>query len=433
MRDAAGVALMPACGLKRSPSERCARWACAVSSSIARTTGAAIASSSRRRTMRAMPRSRRSSARPRARIRRGRQGPGAVAAQDRAHVIEKRVPPTPEVDFDLLDETLRSDATRTQRGVVADHAGARVSAVGAQAGLHDGGHQLPVAGRARGVRDVVGDVEDRRGSGQGARDQGVAFKVRLSRARKKIGDYLAPRCEHIDPRNPCHCPSRVGIALSKGFIAPPQTSVVQLRTPQRPFDQEIKSRDATKIFQTLPPAEVPAELVQKLRAGGIVRRVEPSHEPPPRESRELSALSFQLSARAVVDRGVRARFGARAVWRRWRVIRWRRCTRSDRVVRGRRHAATTDAASAEAAVGGAALGAGAGLGRRLRRARRFARPISTPSTATGSISAPRASAPAASCSRRAAPSRGTSSTSRFARRERRTPTRRSGGASPRPR
>src|SRR5262245_44672906 len=30
-----------------------------------------------------------------------------------AHVIEKRLPPTPEVDFDLLDETLRSEATRT--------------------------------------------------------------------------------------------------------------------------------------------------------------------------------------------------------------------------------------------------------------------------------------------------------------------------------
>jgi hypothetical protein len=41
--------------------------------------------------------------------------------------------------------------------------------------------------------------------------------------------------------------------------------VVHLRTPQRPFDQEIKSRDATKIFQTLPPAQVPTELVEKLR------------------------------------------------------------------------------------------------------------------------------------------------------------------------
>ena len=30
-----------------------------------------------------------------------------------AHVIEKRLPPTPEVNFDMLDETLRSEATRT--------------------------------------------------------------------------------------------------------------------------------------------------------------------------------------------------------------------------------------------------------------------------------------------------------------------------------
>src|SRR6476659_6160201 len=29
------------------------------------------------------------------------------------HVIQKRLPPEPEVDFDLLDDTLRSEATRT--------------------------------------------------------------------------------------------------------------------------------------------------------------------------------------------------------------------------------------------------------------------------------------------------------------------------------
>ena len=58
---------------------------------------------------------------------------------------------------------------------------------------------------------------------------------------------------------------RIGVALRKGFIAPPSTAVVQLRTPQRPFDQEIKSRDATKIFQTLPTPEVPHELVERLK------------------------------------------------------------------------------------------------------------------------------------------------------------------------
>ena len=109
--------------------------------------------------------------------------------------------------------------------------------------------------------------------------------MRLSRARKKIGDYLAPRCEHVDPRNPCHCPSRIGIALAKGFIAPPQSAVVQLRTPQRPFDQEIKSRDSNQIFQTLPPSTAPPELVEKLRqavSSGVWTQ-KPAAAAPPRK------------------------------------------------------------------------------------------------------------------------------------------------------
>jgi len=182
-----------------------------------------------------------------------------------SYVIEKKLPPTPEVDFDLLDETLRSEATRTHE----------VSSLSAPERefllweLKQGCMTAVINCLSPGERVafVMSSVM-KKSDEEAAKTLNIkvsAFKVRLSRARKKIGDYLAPRCEHIDPRNPCHCPSRIGIALSKGFIAPPQTSVVQLRTPQRPFDQEIKSRDATKIFQTLPPAEVPGELVERLK------------------------------------------------------------------------------------------------------------------------------------------------------------------------
>src|SRR4051812_48572900 len=182
-----------------------------------------------------------------------------------AHVIEKRLPPTPEVDFDLLDETLRSDATRTHE----------VSSLSLPERefllweLKQGCMNAVINCLSPGERvafvmsSIMNKTDEEASKALGIKLS--AFKVRLSRARKKIGDYLAPRCEHVDPRNPCRCPSRVGIALAKGFIAPPQTSVVQLRTPQRPFDQEIKSRDATKIFQTLPEPEVPAELVEQLR------------------------------------------------------------------------------------------------------------------------------------------------------------------------
>jgi RNA polymerase sigma-70 factor (ECF subfamily) len=181
-----------------------------------------------------------------------------------AHVIEKQLPPTPEVDFDKLDETLRSEATRTQE--VASLTSPEREFLLWE--LKQGCMTAVINCLSPGERvafvfsSVLNKTDDESARALGIKES--AFKVRLSRARKKIGDYLAPRCEHVDPRNPCHCPSRIGVALAKGFIAPPSTAVVQLRTPQRPFDQEIKSRDAVNIFRTLPEPEVPAALLERL-------------------------------------------------------------------------------------------------------------------------------------------------------------------------
>jgi DNA-directed RNA polymerase specialized sigma24 family protein len=176
------------------------------------------------------------------------------------HVVQKRLPPEPEVDFDLLDDTLRSEATRTN-GVSSMSMPEREYLLWElkQGCMTAVINCLSPGERAAFVMSSVLQKND----DDAAKALGIkvsAFKVRLSRARKKIGDYLAPRCEHVDPRNPCHCPSRIGIALAKGFIAPPQSSEVQLRHKPRPFDQEIKSRDAVKIFNTLPELGVPAAL-----------------------------------------------------------------------------------------------------------------------------------------------------------------------------
>jgi RNA polymerase sigma-70 factor (ECF subfamily) len=180
------------------------------------------------------------------------------------HVIQKRLPPEPEVDFDLLDDTLRSEATRTN-GVSSLAAPEREFLLWElkQGCMTAVINCLSPGERAAFVMSSVLQKND----DDAAKALGIkvsAFKVRLSRARKKIGDYLAPRCEHVDPRNPCHCPSRIGIALAKGFIAPPASGEVQLRTKPRPFDQEIKSRDAVKIFNTLPELDVPATLLARL-------------------------------------------------------------------------------------------------------------------------------------------------------------------------
>jgi RNA polymerase sigma-70 factor (ECF subfamily) len=181
-----------------------------------------------------------------------------------AHVIEKRLPANPEVDFDLLDDTLRSEATRTHEVSSLSQPEREFLLWELKQGCMTAVINCLSPGErvAFVMSTILGKSDDEVASVLAIKLS--ALKVRLSRARKKVGDYLAPRCEHVDPRNPCHCPSRIGIALAKGFIAPPSSSVVSLRAPQRPFAQEAKARDAMGIFRTLPEPEVPPELAARL-------------------------------------------------------------------------------------------------------------------------------------------------------------------------
>src|ERR1700733_6837797 len=145
-------------------------------------------------------------------------------------VLEERLPRQPEINFDTLDETLRSEATRTdvvrslsdpQRDFLLWELkqGCMTAVVNCLP---------PGEGAAFVVCHVLKLPDD-----AAARSLAItesAYKVRLSRARKKVGDYLAPRCEHINPMNPCRCPARVGTALHKGFIGK-VSGVVSLRKP----------------------------------------------------------------------------------------------------------------------------------------------------------------------------------------------------------
>jgi RNA polymerase sigma factor (sigma-70 family) len=183
-----------------------------------------------------------------------------------AHVIENMLSAEPEVDFDLLDDTLRSEATRTNE--VASLTSPQREFLLWE--LKQGCMTSVINCLSPGERvafvlsSVLGKSDEEAAAALGIKES--ALKVRLSRARKKIGDYLAPRCEHVEPRNPCHCPSRIGVALRKGFIAPPINPEVTLRKNLRSFDQEIKSHDVVNIFRTLPEVEVPEPLLQRLRA-----------------------------------------------------------------------------------------------------------------------------------------------------------------------
>ena len=189
------------------------------------------------------------------------------------HVIEKRIDPTPQVNFDLLDDTLRSEATRTdvvqsltnpQREFLLWELkqGCMTSVVNC----------LSLGERVAFVLSGILGLDDE----TAARSLGIktsAYKVRLSRARKKVQDYLAPRCEHVNPGNPCHCPSRLGVAMSRGFIPAPPSAEVSLRKPSHPFGRygagadgdDEPGRDVMRIYSTLPDPDPPEDLPQTIR------------------------------------------------------------------------------------------------------------------------------------------------------------------------
>ncbi len=187
--------------------------------------------------------------------------------------LELRLPRSPDITFDVLDETLRSEATRTdvvrslsdpQREYLLWELkqGCMTSVINC----------LPSGERAAFIAAHVLKLDD----DAAAEVLGVrvsAFRVRLSRARQKVTDHLAPRCEHVDPMNPCRCPARVGTALRRGFITPmPVGGEVSLRGPLIPYGRygagskhdDAPMRDIATIYGALPEPELPATLRERL-------------------------------------------------------------------------------------------------------------------------------------------------------------------------
>jgi DNA-directed RNA polymerase specialized sigma24 family protein len=185
-------------------------------------------------------------------------------------VVEARLPRQPEVSFDILDETLRNEATRTdvvrslsepQRELLLwDLKQGCMTAVV---------NCLPPGERSAFVVSHVLKVSDEDAARVFAITE-AAYKVRLSRARKKIGDYLAPRCEHVNPANPCRCPARIGTAVHNDFIR--IGGGLSLRKPPATYGRygtgdghdDVPLRDVKAIYGALPEPEPPAGLAEQL-------------------------------------------------------------------------------------------------------------------------------------------------------------------------
>jgi RNA polymerase sigma-70 factor (ECF subfamily) len=189
-------------------------------------------------------------------------------------LLEERLPRQPEVDFDVLDETLRGEATRTdvvrslsdpQRDFLLWELkqGCMTAVINC----------LPPGERAAFVVCHVLKLPDE----AAARSLSItesAYKVRLSRARKKVGDYLAPRCEHVNPMNPCRCPARVGTALHKGFIGKVSGEVSLRKAAEFPYgrygtgigNDDVPMRDIAAIYGNLPEPDPPPDFGDRLLA-----------------------------------------------------------------------------------------------------------------------------------------------------------------------
>jgi RNA polymerase sigma-70 factor (ECF subfamily) len=194
-------------------------------------------------------------------------------------LLEERLPRQPDLNFDILDETLRSEATRTDVvKSISDPARDFLLWELKQGCMTSVVNCLPPGERAAFVAAQVMRMTD----DDAAAALGInvsAYKVRLSRARKKVGDYLAPRCEHVSPMNPCHCPARVGTALKQGFIKP--AGELNLRRSDVPAygrygtgpdHDDVPLRDIATIYGNLPepdpPADLGAKLLARVDAGG---------------------------------------------------------------------------------------------------------------------------------------------------------------------
>ena len=191
-----------------------------------------------------------------------------------SQLADERLPRQPEVNFDILDETLRSEATRTDvvRSLTDPQRDLLLWEL-KQGCMTAVLNCLPPGERAAFIVCHVLKLAD----AAAATALGIteaAYKVRLSRARKKIGDYLAPRCEHVNPMNPCRCPARIGTALAKGFIRPvaPGNREISLRKPDIPYgrygtgpdNDDAPLRDITAIYGALPDPDPPSDLPARL-------------------------------------------------------------------------------------------------------------------------------------------------------------------------
>lgn len=198
---------------------------------------------------------------------------GAWLLKIGVHVALGRVDGSQRITFEYLDDMIRGDPTQvTRTEALSDPERQLLLWELKQCCLTSVLNCLSLGERMAFVMVVMLATRP----AQAAASLGItpaALKVRLSRAKKKIVDYVAPRCEHVHPMNPCRCPSRLGVALQKGFIrdAGPDAEERLGKLPPEAFEPASPVRDVVALYEQLPASrdlgDLHRRIVDELRAG----------------------------------------------------------------------------------------------------------------------------------------------------------------------
>lgn len=96
------------------------------------------------------------------------------------------------------------------------------------------------------------------------------FRKRLSRAKKKLMNFIDENCGLVNPDNPCKCKQRVNYALLQGRISPNQKyySSVDFVENETSLSKKIlemeELEDMGTIFKNNPSYKMPSEILNKV-------------------------------------------------------------------------------------------------------------------------------------------------------------------------
>ena len=185
-----------------------------------------------------------------------------------ARRMEENLGRKAEYTFDGLDEILRSDITRpidiTSAGLDNDPGRVHMmlwelkrTCLTATMGCLPPGVRISFV-----LTDLLGYSPAEASELLGIKES--AYRVRLTRARKRIEDYLTPRCYHVDRQNPCTCTGRLGIAIDANFVKPAPHA---LDIPHEPHDAEGPRRDMGSLYRSLPIVTLNDEDMKRVISG----------------------------------------------------------------------------------------------------------------------------------------------------------------------